>query len=193
MQCRVKGRGVAGESENSAISLQSVNENYRVFPRYLCAVPAPNSLNVSSREDSNPTLCASFKIAAKHAGPASLLLFLPGPVTENREESLASQHWIQGNLMADRTATLYIRTTTSDGRKCDCTPVSQSKGRLKPQHATVNSRPVPQRRRPLPPLWWDGGKQLFVLVGKDPYVALGKLSEKEEGSATGNGGPENSR
>jgi hypothetical protein len=25
----------------------------------------------------------------------------------------------------------------------------------------------------------DGGKQQFVLVGKDPYVALDKLSEKE--------------
>ena len=40
--------------------------------------------------------------------------------------------------MANRTATLYIRITTSDGRKSYCTPVYQSKGRLKPQHAMLS-------------------------------------------------------
>jgi hypothetical protein len=54
--------------------------------------------------------------------------------------------------MANRTATLYIRITTSDGRKSYCTPVFQSKGRLKPQHANASpALPCPGPRHPL----WD--------------------------------------
>jgi hypothetical protein len=83
---------------------------------------------------SNLTLSASSQIAAKHAGSVSLLLFCPVPVTKNREESLISQYWIQGSFMANRTATLYLRITTSDGRKSYGTPVFQSKGRLKAQY-----------------------------------------------------------
>jgi hypothetical protein len=79
--------------------------------------------------------------------------------------------------MANRTATLYIRITTSDGRKSYCTPVYQSKGRLKPQHAMVNGEPEHHKEG----VYYlrFGGKQQFVLIGKDPYVALDKLSEKQ--------------
>jgi hypothetical protein len=40
-----------------------------------------------------------------------------------------------------QTATLYIRLTAKDGKKSYCTPVYQSKRRLKPQHAMVNGEP----------------------------------------------------
>jgi hypothetical protein len=74
--------------------------------------------------------------------------------------------------MANRTATLYIRITTSDGRKSYCTPVYQSKGRLKPQHAMLKGQPEHHKEG----VYYlrfgaDGGKQQFVLVGKDPYVS----------------------
>jgi integrase len=82
--------------------------------------------------------------------------------------------------MANRTATLYIRITTTDGRKSYCKPVYQSKGRLKPQHAMVNGEPEHHKEG----VYYlrfgaEGGEQQFVLVGKDPYVALDKLSEKQ--------------
>jgi hypothetical protein len=82
--------------------------------------------------------------------------------------------------MANRTATLYIRITAKDGKKRYCKPVYQSKGRLKPQHAMVNGVPEHHKEG----VYYlrfgaDGGKQQFVLVGKDPYVALDKLSEKQ--------------
>jgi hypothetical protein len=82
--------------------------------------------------------------------------------------------------MANRTATLYIRITASDGRTSYCKPVYQSKGRLKPQFAIVKGEPEHHKEG----VYYlrfgaDGGKQRFVLVGKDPYVALDKLSEKQ--------------
>ena len=40
--------------------------------------------------------------------------------------------------MANRTATLYIRIKTEEGKKPCCRPVYQSKGRLKPQFAMVD-------------------------------------------------------
>jgi hypothetical protein len=93
--------------------------------------------------------------------------------------------------MANRTATLYSRITTSDGGKSYCKPVYQSKGRHKPQYATVNGEPKHHKEG----VYYlrfstDGGKQQFVLVGKDPYSALDKLGEMKSsgGSGTGNGG-----
>jgi hypothetical protein len=82
--------------------------------------------------------------------------------------------------MANRTATLYLRITTSDGRKSYCKPVYLSKGRLKPQFAMVNGEPEHHKEG----VYYlrfgaDDGKQQFVLVGKDPYVALDRLSEKQ--------------
>jgi hypothetical protein len=43
--------------------------------------------------------------------------------------------------MANRTATLYIRITTADGKRRYCKAAYQSKGRLKPQYAMVNGEP----------------------------------------------------
>jgi integrase/recombinase XerD len=82
--------------------------------------------------------------------------------------------------MANRTDTLYIRITTSDGRKSYCKPAYQSKGRLKPQVAIVKGEPEHHREG----VYYlrfgaDDGKQQFVLVGKDPYVAVDKLEEKK--------------
>jgi Phage integrase, N-terminal SAM-like domain len=81
--------------------------------------------------------------------------------------------------MANRTATLYIRIT-KNGRSSFRKPVYQSKGRLKPQYAMVNGEPEHHKEG----VYYlrfgtDGGKQRFVLVGKDPYVALDKLAEKQ--------------
>ena len=81
--------------------------------------------------------------------------------------------------MANRTATLYIRIT-KNGRNSFCKPVYQSKGRLKPQYAMVSGEPEHHKEG----VYYlrfgsDGGKQQFVLVGKDPYVALDKLAEKQ--------------
>jgi hypothetical protein len=81
--------------------------------------------------------------------------------------------------MANRTATLYIRIT-KNGRSSFRKPVYQSKGRLKPQYAMVNGEPEHHKEG----VYYlrfgtDGGKQRFVLVGKDPYVALDKLGEKQ--------------
>ena len=81
--------------------------------------------------------------------------------------------------MANRTATLYIRIT-KNGRDSFRKPVYQSKGRLKPQYAMVNGEPEHHKEG----VYYlrfgtDGGKQQFVLVGKDPYVALDKLAEKQ--------------
>ena len=42
--------------------------------------------------------------------------------------------------MANRTATLYIRITTKDGKKRYCQPVYLSKGRLKPLYAMVDGK-----------------------------------------------------
>jgi integrase len=81
--------------------------------------------------------------------------------------------------MANRTATLYIRIT-KNGRDSFRKPVYQSKGRLKPQYAMVDGEPEHHKEG----VYYlrfgaDGGKQPFVLVGKDPYVALDKLEEKK--------------
>jgi integrase len=82
--------------------------------------------------------------------------------------------------MANRTATLYIRIITKDGKKPYCKPVYLSKGRLKPLYALVNGMPV---HRPEGVYYirygTDDGKQPFEPVGNDPYVALDKLAEKE--------------
>jgi hypothetical protein len=87
---------------------------------------------------------------------------------------------LQGNFKANRTATLYIRITTSDGRKSYCKPIYQSKGRLKPQYAMVNGEPEHHKEGVYYVRFGtDDGNQQFVLVGKDPYVALDKLEEKE--------------
>jgi len=82
--------------------------------------------------------------------------------------------------MANRTATLYIRITTADGKRRYCKAAYQSKGRLKPQYAIVNREPEHHKDG----VYYlrfgaDGGKQQFVLVGKDPYIALDKLEEKK--------------
>jgi hypothetical protein len=81
--------------------------------------------------------------------------------------------------MAHRTATLYIRIT-KNGKSSFCKPAYQSKGRLKPQVAIVKGEPEHHREG----VYYlrfgaDDGKQQFVLVGKDPYVAVDKLEEKK--------------
>jgi hypothetical protein len=43
--------------------------------------------------------------------------------------------------MSNRTATLYLRVTTKDGKTPFCKPVYLSKGRLKPHYAMVNRQP----------------------------------------------------
>jgi integrase/recombinase XerD len=82
--------------------------------------------------------------------------------------------------MANRTATLYIRITTKDGKKPYCKPVYLTKGRLKPLCAMVDGEP---EHHPEGVYYirfgTDGGKQPFEPVGNDPYVALDKLAEKE--------------
>jgi hypothetical protein len=81
--------------------------------------------------------------------------------------------------MANRTATLYIRIT-KNGRNSFCKPVYQSKGRLKAQYAMVHGEPEHQKEGVYYVRFgMDSGKQPFVLVGKDPYVALDKLEEKK--------------
>src|ERR1700675_1132175 len=81
--------------------------------------------------------------------------------------------------MASRTATLYIRIT-KNGKSSFCKPVYQSKGRLKPQYAMVDGEPEHHKEGVYYVRFGaDGGKQQFVLVGKDPYIALDKLAEKQ--------------
>ncbi len=81
--------------------------------------------------------------------------------------------------MANRTATLYIRIT-KNGRSSFCKPVYQSKGRLKPQYAMVNDEPEHHKEGVYYVRFGaDGGKQQYALVGKDSYVALDKLAEKQ--------------
>jgi len=81
--------------------------------------------------------------------------------------------------MANRNATLYIRIT-KNGRSSFCKPVYQSKGRLKPQYAMVKGEPEHHKEGVYYVRFGtDGGKQQFVLAGKDPYVALDKLEEKK--------------
>jgi hypothetical protein len=82
--------------------------------------------------------------------------------------------------VANRTATLYIRITTKDGKKRYCQPVYLSKGRLKPLYAMVDGKP---ERHPEGVYYirfgTDGGKQPFQPVGNDPYVASDRLAQKE--------------
>ena len=81
--------------------------------------------------------------------------------------------------MANRTATLYIRIT-KNGKDSYRKPVFQSKGRLKPQYAMVNREPEYHEEGVYYVRFGtDDGKQPFVLVGKDPYIALDKLAEKQ--------------
>jgi integrase len=81
--------------------------------------------------------------------------------------------------MANRTATLYIRIA-KNGRNSFHKPVYQSKGRLKPQYAIVNGEPEHHKEGVYYVRFGtDGGKQPFVPVGADPYVALDKLAEKQ--------------
>jgi integrase/recombinase XerD len=81
--------------------------------------------------------------------------------------------------MASRTATLYIRIT-KNGKSSFCKPVYQSKGRLKPQYAMVNGEPEHHEEGVYYVRFGaDGGKQPFVQVGNDPYIALDKLEEKK--------------
>ena len=81
--------------------------------------------------------------------------------------------------MSNRTATLYIRIT-KNGRSSFCKPFYQSKGRLKPQYAMVDGEPEHHKEGVYYVRFGaDGGKQQFVLAGKDPYVALDKLEEKK--------------
>src|SRR6202030_4715762 len=81
--------------------------------------------------------------------------------------------------MANRNATLYIRIT-KNGKTSFCKPVYQSKGRLKPQYAIVEGEPQHHKEGVYYVRFGrDGGKQQFVLVGKDPYIALDKLEEKK--------------
>src|ERR1700686_2604758 len=94
--------------------------------------------------------------------------------------------------MAHRTATLYIRIT-KNGRSSFCKPVYQSKGRLKPQYAMVKGKPEHNKEGVYYVRFGtDGGKQQFVLVGKDPFVnivlekgdGLGVHHDKESGVVT---------
>jgi hypothetical protein len=83
--------------------------------------------------------------------------------------------------MPNHTASLYIPITTADSRKSYCKPVYQSKGRLKGQYAMVNGEPEHHKEG----VYYlrfgtDGGKQQFVLVGKEPYVALDVLIVDEK-------------
>jgi integrase len=81
--------------------------------------------------------------------------------------------------MANRNATLYIRIT-KNRKSSFCKPVYQSKGRLKPQYAMVDGEPEHHKEGVYYVRFGaDGGKQQFVLAGKDPYVALDKLEEKK--------------
>jgi hypothetical protein len=81
--------------------------------------------------------------------------------------------------MANRSATLYIRIT-KNGKSSFCKPVYQTKGRLKPQYATVKGEPEHHKEGVYYVRFGaDGGKQQYALAGKDPYVALDKLEEKE--------------
>lgn len=81
--------------------------------------------------------------------------------------------------MASRTATLYIRIT-KNGKSSFCKPVSQSKGRLKPQYAIVSGEPEHHKEGVYYVRFGtDSGKQQFVAVGKGPYVALDKLEERK--------------
>lgn len=82
--------------------------------------------------------------------------------------------------MANRTATLYIRITAEDGRKPYCKPVYLSKGRLKPHFALVDGKPEHHPEGVYYVRYGtDDGKQWFVPVGNDPYVALDKVAEKQ--------------
>jgi len=82
--------------------------------------------------------------------------------------------------MSNRTATLHFRVTTKDGKTRFCKPVYLSKGRLNPHAAMVNGQP---QHHPEGVYYIrfgrEGRKQRFESVGKDPYVALDKLAEKE--------------
>jgi hypothetical protein len=81
--------------------------------------------------------------------------------------------------MANRTATLYIRIS-KDGKNSFCKPVYLSKGRLRPQYAMVKDNAEHHEEGVYYVRFGtDGGKQKYVLVGKDPYVALDKLGEKQ--------------
>jgi hypothetical protein len=77
--------------------------------------------------------------------------------------------------MANRTATLYLRITAKGGRKSYCKPVYLSKARLKPQFAVVNDE---AEHHPEGVYYLrcgvDGGKQQFVLIVRDSFVALDK-------------------
>jgi len=81
--------------------------------------------------------------------------------------------------MSNRTATLYLRVTTKDGKALFCQPVYLSKGRLKPHYAMVSRQP---EHHPEGVYYVRFGresrKQKFLPVGNDPYVALDKLAEK---------------
>jgi len=81
--------------------------------------------------------------------------------------------------MANRTATLYLRIS-KDGKNSFCKPVYLSKGRLRPQYAIVKGNAEHHEEGVYYVRFGaDGGKQKYVLVGKDPYVALDKLGEKQ--------------
>jgi hypothetical protein len=81
--------------------------------------------------------------------------------------------------MANRTAMLYIRIT-KNGTSSFCKPVYLSKGRPKPQFAMIEGEPEHHKESVYyVRLGTDGGNQQFVLVGKDPFVALDKLEEKK--------------
>jgi hypothetical protein len=58
--------------------------------------------------------------------------------------------------MANRTATLYIRITTADGKRRYCKAAYQSKGRLKPQYAMVNGEPESEYTTLESVAWWKG-------------------------------------
>lgn len=81
--------------------------------------------------------------------------------------------------MANGTATLYIRIS-KDGKNSYCKPVYLSKGRLKPQYALINGNTEHHKEGVYYVRFGtNDGKQKFVSVGKDAYVALDKLCEKQ--------------
>jgi len=69
--------------------------------------------------------------------------------------------------MANRNATLHIRII-QNRKSSFCKPVYQSKGRLKPQYAMVDGEPEHHKEGVhYVRSGADGGKQQFVLVGRD--------------------------
>jgi hypothetical protein len=90
-------------------------------------------------------------------------------IAKNRGIPLTRSISRKRDFMANRTATLYIRIKTEDGKKPYCKPVYQSNGRRKPQFAMVNGEPEHRKEGVYHLRFGVGGnKQRLVLIGRDP-------------------------